>query len=118
MSSTINRDGWMSTARVLSAVVAAWAVVAAVGMGATTDGSAWAAGAMVAFVLGLVLALYGVWAMPRRPRSGAMASATAAVLTTVPLIWFVVVPMLGVAIAAYFILFAARERRRLPAAPA
>ena len=118
MSSTINGDGWRSTARALSAVVAPWAVVAAVGMGATTDGSAWAAGAMAAFVLGLALALYGVWAMPRHPRAGALASAVAAVLTTVPLIWFVVIPMLGVAIAAFFVVFAVRERRILPAAPA
>lgn len=118
MSSTINRDGWTATARVLSAVVTAWAVVAVVGMGATTDGSAWAAGAMFAFVLGLVLALYGVWAMPRRPRAAAMASATAAVITSVPLFWFVVIPILGVAIAAYFVVFAVRERRMLPTAPA
>ena len=118
MSSTIDRDGWTATARVLSAVVAAWAVVAAVGMGATTDGSAWAAGAMAAFVVGLGLALYGVWALPRRPRSGAMASAVAAVLTTVPLIWFVVIPVLGVAIAAFFVAFAVRERRVLPVASA
>ena len=118
MSNTINRDGWSTTARVLSAVVAAWAVVAAVGMGATTDGSTWASGVMAAFVLGLVLALYGMWALPRRPRAGAVASAVAAVLTTVPLVWFVVLPVLGVAIAAFFVVFAVRERRMLTAASA
>jgi hypothetical protein len=111
MNDTAISTGATTTARVLAALVAAWAVFAAIAQGATSDGTAWAIGTTILFTVGAALALYGVWVIGRRPVSGAMSAAAAAVLTTAPLWWSVIIPVLGVAVAAGLIVYAVSAHR-------
>ncbi len=111
MTSTTQSSRLTLTARVLAAIVAAWAVFATIALGVTSDGTSWAIGFTVVFTGGAALALYGVWVIGRRPVAGATSAAVAALLTTLPLVWFLVFPVLGVAIAAGLIVCAVLAHR-------
>lgn len=114
MSVSSRRDARTTVAFVLGSLVAAWSALSAAMLWNIVSGTSndedrrWGWGVGLTGLVCLILSVWALTVLTRRPRAAGVALAFSAVVTTVWMTWFLVVAAVGVAIAVFFVVYAVR----------
>ena len=114
MNVASRRDGRTTVAYVLGGLVTAWSALTAamlwnlVSVSSNDDDRRWGLAIGLAGIVCLGLSVWALTALTRHPRAAGAALAVSAVVTTVWMTWFLWLAAVGVAIAAFFVVYAVR----------